>query len=316
MTDPRQNDDTVSVIIPVYKSLVELEKTLRAISAQKNLDKKLKILVANDGGDEAVTEICCRHGVSMVSITPRRGSYFARNRALERAHGEFIVFLDAGIILPENWLNEAFSALGTADYLACKIDIAEVPRPTAAEAYEKKNSYPITEYLRTFHFGVTAGLMVKKRLMEAVGGFDQRLHSGGDLEFGNRVYLASYKQVYLEDPVLLHQPRKAMAFFRKQFRVKIGHGQLARLYPGRFPAKTLRLAFLGLVRALLPPRPASLVTSFAEAHSVPVWRRFLFLWVLKICRASADLIAAIVPAPRSPGKPVRIDWQYFDNNGN
>ena len=314
-TRPGQSCHSISVIIPVYKTSASLEKTLLSIAAQQSCGRAVTIVVANDGANAAVTEVCRRYGVLMVAIEPRRGSYFARNRALERASGELIVFLDSGITLPEDWLIQAISTLGTADYLACQIDIAEVPRPTAAEAYEKKNSYPISEYLRTFHFGVTGGLLVRRRLLEVIGGFDQRLHSGGDLEFGNRVFHASFKQVYLDDPVLLHQPRKAMAFYRKQFRVKIGHGQLARLYPGRFPVKTLRLAFFGLARALLPPRPASLVTSFAKAYSVPAWRRFFFLWILKICKASADLLAAIVITPRLPRKQVQIEWQHFANHG-
>jgi len=137
------------------------------------------ILVANDGADAAVTAVCRSHGVSMVAIAPRRGSYFARNRAVEKAVGELIAFIDAGIYLPEDWLVKAIQALGTADYLAGEVDISTVPRPTAAEAYEKIHAYPIAEYMHTFHFGGAGNLIVKKSLLEKIGGFDQRLFSGG-----------------------------------------------------------------------------------------------------------------------------------------
>ena len=102
-------------------------------------------------------------GVSMVAIVPHRGSYFARNRALEKAVGELIAFIDAGIYLPKDWLVKAIKALGTADYLAGEVDISDVPRPTAARSYERINAYPIADYMRTFHFGGAGKLDRKKK---------------------------------------------------------------------------------------------------------------------------------------------------------
>ncbi|MCJ7523875.1 MAG: glycosyltransferase [Candidatus Aminicenantes bacterium] len=145
MTCQIQDSNTISVIIPVYKAATSLEKTLLSIAAQQPCGRAVTILVANDGADAAVTAVCRRRGVSMVAITPRRGSYFARNRALEKTRGELVVFWDAGIQLAKNWLCEALSTLKTADYLAGEVDISTAPRPTAAEAYEKLCSYPIAE---------------------------------------------------------------------------------------------------------------------------------------------------------------------------
>lgn len=247
----------------------------------------------------------------MVAIAPRRGSYFARNRALEKAVGELIIFIDAGICLPEDWLIKAIQAIGTADYLAGEVDISTVPRPTAAEAYEKIHAYPIAEYMRTFHFGGAGNLIVKKSLLEKIGGFDQRLFSGGDLEFGDRVHRAGFTQVYLSKPALLHPPRYAFSLFRKQFRVKIGYGQLTRLFPERFPRQSLSSSLAAVLRALLPPHPTYIKSEFSAGEIVPAWRRFFFLWSLKICRSIADLVAVLAPAPRSPQKPKRIEWFDF-----
>lgn len=269
------------------------------------------ILVANDGADAAVTAVCRSHGVSMVAIAPRRGSYFARNRAVEKAVGELIAFIDAGIYLPEDWLVKAIQALGTADYLAGEVDISTVPRPTAAEAYEKIHAYPIAEYMHTFHFGGAGNLIVKKSLLEKIGGFDQRLFSGGDLEFGDRVYRAGFTQVYLSRPVLLHPPRRALSLFRKQFRVKIGYGYLTRFFPGRFPSRSISSSLASVLRALLPPHPTYIISEFSTDEIVPAWRRFFFLWFLKICRAIADLVGVLAPAPRSPRTLKQIEWFDF-----
>ncbi len=316
MITPRKNGNTISVIIPVYRAAAGLEKTLLSIEKQQSCNHAVKIIVANDGADAMVSNVCRHHGVMMVAIAPHRGSYFARNRALERASDELVVFLDAGIEMAKNWLFEALSLLGTADYLAGEVDISAVPRPTAAEAYEKTHAYPIAEYMRTFHFGGAGNLLVKKRLLETVGSFDQRLFSGGDLEFGDRVYQAGFTQVYLATPVLLHPPRRALSLFRKQFRVRIGHGRLVRLFPGRFfPSQSLSSSISSVLRALLPPHPAYVKSEFSPNENVPVWRRFFFLWFLKICRALADLVAILVPTPLPPRKPTQIEWFDFSIHG-
>jgi len=136
---PGQEMKAVSVIIPVYKSSSKLERTLHTMAAQKPGGRVLQILVANDGADAAVTAVCRSHGVSMVAIAPRRGSYFARNRALEKAAGELIVFVDAGILLPEDWLAKAIQVIGSADYLAGELDrkSLEEVRGHLAMAYDK-----------------------------------------------------------------------------------------------------------------------------------------------------------------------------------
>lgn len=311
MDKAEMGPERVRIVIPCRGAAAALERTLRSLAAQDARSRRLTIVVANDGGDPGVTEVCRRHGVSMVAIQPPRGSYFARSRALERCSGDPVIFLDAGIDVPPGWLAAALRVMGDADYLACEVDIAEVPAPTAAEEYERAHSYPVAEYVRISHFGVTAGLVVSRRLLQAAGSFDERLRSGGDLEFGDRVHRAGWHQGYMASPVLLHPPRRAMAFLRKQFRVKIGYGHLTRLYPGRFPGKGVGTCLAHLFRSLPPPHPAYIRSEFPPGTTVPACRRFGFLWVLKICRAAAELAAALLPAPSPRRPPPRVEWSDF-----
>lgn len=307
--------DGISVIIPAKGPGSGLERTLLSFYRQLPEGLKTQVLVANDGADPRVTSACRNHGVVMVAIRPHRGSYYARNRALERAEGDRIFFLDAGIEVPCGWLAQALTRIGTADYLACEVDISCAPRPTAAQAYEMKHSYPIFEYMRSQHYGVTAGLGVSRRLLQAVGDFDQRLQSGGDFEFGNRVYAAGIEQAYMAAPVLLHPPRRALGFLRKQFRVNIGYGRLTRIHPRRFPRKRIPACLWTLLRSLLPPHMKYVRSEFPVDTGVAAWRRFFFLWILKICRATAGFIAMLVPTPPAHRPPAHIEWSDFSRAG-
>jgi glycosyltransferase involved in cell wall biosynthesis len=313
--DSQADRSKVTIVIPVFRAATQLDRTLEGLLRQIPFGCPIKIIVANDGADPKVTAVCRRRGVSLVAFQPHRGPYFARNRALEGIEGDRVAFLDAGIDVPPGWLAAALQALGDADYLACEVDIVAIPGPTATEAYEEAHSYPIAEYMRIHHFGVTAGLLVNRRLLRALGGFDQRLRSGGDLEFGDRVHRAGFRQAYLAAPALLHTPRRAYSFFRKQFRVKLGYGRLARLYPNRFSRKSLPSCLGNLLRSLLPPHRVYIRSEFPPGTSVPPWRRYLFLWALKACRAAAELVAVLAPEPRSRCSQPRITWSDFSKTG-
>jgi glycosyltransferase AglI len=60
--------------------------------------------------------------VTEVSIVPNRGSYFARNRGIERAAGEDLAFVDADIVVPEDWLAVGRDALRSAEYVGGPVD--------------------------------------------------------------------------------------------------------------------------------------------------------------------------------------------------
>jgi glycosyltransferase involved in cell wall biosynthesis len=311
MNLPPGRQVVVSMVIPAFRAGRGLERTLLSVAAQRPPAAGLQILVANDGADEEVTAVCRRHRVVMVSIQPRRGSYFARNRALERAAGERIVFLDAGIELQQGWLAAALSRSEQTDYLAGEVDISPVSRPRASEEFDRLHAYRIDSYMRDWHFGGAGNLVVRKDVLDALGGFDERLYSGGDVEFGDRVHRAGYRQLYMPEPLLLHPPRRGWSFFRKLFRVKIGHEWLSRLYPERFAALHPSLRLAAFVRGLLPPRPETVRSEFAPEAPVAAWRRFFFLWALKACRTAADLVAVLAPAPRARRPAARIEWHDF-----
>jgi len=97
----------VSVIMPVYNAGRWLGQALTSIDAQTFRD--FELVVVDDGSTEARTrtlldEATRRPGVT-VHRTENRGPALARNLAIERARGAYILPLDA-----DDWLEPAFLA--------------------------------------------------------------------------------------------------------------------------------------------------------------------------------------------------------------
>ena len=126
-------------------------------------------------------------------------------------------------------------ALERFDYVAGDVIIDKSKINNTAHYYEYYYEFPINHFMHRRHFGVTANLFVKRKVFEELGGFDKRLRSGGDLEFGNRVYISrNFKQVYKKEVRVIHPPRGYKALIKKMKRVTEGHIKLSELYPNRF----------------------------------------------------------------------------------
>ena len=61
--------------------------------------------------------------------------------------------------------------------------------------------------LEKYQFAMTANLFTFKSVIDKIGNFDSSLKSGGDREWGQRVFAAGYKQVYAEDARVAHPAR-------------------------------------------------------------------------------------------------------------
>lgn len=112
----------ISVIVPVYNVEPYLRKCLDSILNQTYRD--LEILVIDDGSTDGSGAICDEYHDPRIRVfhTENHGLSAARNYAIDRAHGDYIAFLDSDDWLELNAL-ETFltTAQNTgADIVACR----------------------------------------------------------------------------------------------------------------------------------------------------------------------------------------------------
>lgn len=95
-----------SVIIPVYRSVAELERCLKSLR-KNDLIRKSELIVVDDaspGVGKALEEIARRHGAAYHRLPLNAGPGVARNRGVELAQGDILVFIDADCVAPPDWL--------------------------------------------------------------------------------------------------------------------------------------------------------------------------------------------------------------------
>lgn len=95
----------ISVIVPVYKVEDTLPKCIESIITQSYSDWEL--ILINDGSPDSSGEICEYYKVqdSRIKVfhTPNQGVSAARNIGIEKAKGDYIVFIDS-----DDWVEKSY----------------------------------------------------------------------------------------------------------------------------------------------------------------------------------------------------------------
>lgn len=112
----------VSVIIPVYNCGIYLEKCLQSVVTQSY--KNIEIIVINDGSTDGSGDIIRKYADSysnlLVIEQANMGVSAARNKGVDKARGEYILFVDGDDYIGTDYVN---SLVGAAEKHVCDLVI-------------------------------------------------------------------------------------------------------------------------------------------------------------------------------------------------
>lgn len=244
----------ISVIIPVYNDYFGLETTLGCLQKQSMDRDKFEIIVANDGGDERIKNICKKYSANVINIIPNQGAYKARNTAIGISKSENLAFTDSDIVIEPDWLVNGLEALENAQYVVGPVKVIEKPNMKVFERYEYYTAFDMQKYFEAFGFGGAGNLFVKKAVFETVGMFDERLRSGGDGEFGRRVFISKRVKQSFEKNILVYHPLRTYEdMINKVKRVSKGIAIINRLRPESLHPRMKPSILKSIYLILIPP---------------------------------------------------------------
>jgi len=238
-----KNKDYISVIIPVFQDKNGLIDTVSSLIAQDFPKNRYEIVIVDnnskDGTKETALAIQNQYPglIKIVHQDKIQSSYATRNAGVNAARGSICCFIDADMTAPADYLakvSDHFDKDGKLMYLGCNVIILE-KSGTISSKINRKYGFRIKEYFTKSNFVGAGCLSVRKKIFEQIGYFDDRLESGGDKEFGQRVHAAGLRQHYDHDLILYHPSRTTYASMLKKYkRIARGHAQLVHYYPERY----------------------------------------------------------------------------------
>lgn len=151
----------------------------------------------------------------------RPGKAAALNVAVRSASGELLAFVDDDVVVDQDWLRQISRFCETTNYPAAQGRILHAP--SAAEEPEIRTLMRRYRTIPYLNFGADiqevhslngANFVIRREVLEKVGGFDERLGPGAsgtseDVELARRIQHAGYRIGYMRDATVYHDVNRA-----------------------------------------------------------------------------------------------------------
>jgi glycosyltransferase involved in cell wall biosynthesis len=218
-------EPVVSVVIPLYNARDVIRETLESLFAQTY--PHFEVIVVDDGSTDGSGEVVQGYGDRVrYMFQPNAGVACARNRGIAAARGKYIALLDHDDLWGREKLAKQVSLLDSQPSVGMVVtDVAHIdpagrPMNQAGPAYQ-----PQHEFARLFVQGFVptpSATLIRKDLLEAVGGFDEQFNSAGmdDHELWTRIAAATVI-AGIAEPLTVHRNRES-----KPAAIALGHRPL------------------------------------------------------------------------------------------
>ncbi len=181
----------VSIIIPAYNASATLASTLYSVLAQSH--EEWEAIIVDDGSQDDTAKIAKEFAardrrIRMVSRS-NGGEGAARNTGITAAQYDWLLFLDSDDWILPNYLarmTQALCANPALDAVHCKAVRVASDGTQVGDSYEPPEGDLFPVLARRAAFNVHACL-VKKSIVQAVGGFDEQLERLPDWDLWQRV---------------------------------------------------------------------------------------------------------------------------------
>lgn len=221
----RQSEASFSIVIPTREEAAYIGRTLRQLQVGRQCTKyPVEILVVDGASKDGTLAEAAGLADAIISDDPRgsRSIASARNVGAEMASGEFLLHIDADVIVP-NFASLLDRVAGLfADGSVVAVTALVMPYPWEASWRDRVVHRLANAHFRTSrHYGAYFARgecqIVRASSFRLVGGYAEHLTSGEDCDLFRRLGQCGHI-VYLDDVSVFHSVRR----FRQLGYLRVG----------------------------------------------------------------------------------------------
>ncbi|HZH34346.1 MAG TPA: glycosyltransferase [Pyrinomonadaceae bacterium] len=198
-----------SIIIPAYNEESYLPGALDAINAaRKGLETEFEVIVVDNESLDRTEQIAKDFGAKVILETVHNIGK-VRNTGASNAAGDVLIFIDADTLVPESLLQKIAGVMENEKCLGGAVDVAyqEFQRK-----WMKWYSRGWKFWGKVFNMKQGAAQFCRKSVFLKLGGYDETLYIGEDIEFYWRLTRFARKTggylSFIESPKVLTSSRR------------------------------------------------------------------------------------------------------------
>ena len=205
----------ISVIVPVYDD-PRLARCLDGLFDQTLPRERYEVLVVDNGPGDAMRALTAAYPAEYL-VEATAGAYAARNRAIEKARGEILVFTDADCWAPPQWLSVIRSVFDDPGCEAAVGPSWTLNRDTVGRLVQDVDDQRWARLGREGHVNYcdTRNLAARRELFVREP-FDASFRHGGDLEWGLRITQRGHRVRFVQAMALGHENVSSLSAVRQR----------------------------------------------------------------------------------------------------
>lgn len=189
------DEPKISVIIPVFNGEKFIRKAIKSVIDQ-NYDP-LEIIVVDDGSTDGTAEIAKNtHPEILYAYQENAGVAAARNQGLKMATGDYVAFIDADDLWPENKIHDHFEHLH--EYPENLISLGSILQFGNDNTQKPERN----ESVFTLHLGAA---VIKKSVFDEIGIMDESMKFAEDIDWFLRAIEIKIPIIPLDKVVYLYR---------------------------------------------------------------------------------------------------------------
>lgn len=208
-----------SIIIPALNEAENLSCTLPLV--RKQMGPRDELIVIDNGSTDGTAAIANEFATRVVH-EPVRGRSRARNRGIQVAAGDLLLFLDADCRPAPNWLRLMLEPFGDSRIGCVAGEIRLIYDANELGAYLKAKGH-LSQAVNFNHpflpYAGSGNVAFRREVLNVIGGFDEGLYSGHDADICWRMQLETdYRIVLAADASVDHFQSLTLAALVRQKR--------------------------------------------------------------------------------------------------
>lgn len=211
----------VSIVVPVRNGEAVLGRCLESIQALDWPEDRRETIVVDNGSRDGTAGVASRYRVRLLR-EPRPGACVARNAGWRAAKGDLIAFTDCDCVVSTQWIRGLVASFDDPAVGGAGGHLAPAPPGGVIEEYIIAHDIlsqerALRDELLSPPFLVTANAMYRRRVLEAIGGFDEFLTvNGEDADLAWRAQWAGSRIAFAPGAEVVHHHRSTLRGFMRQ----------------------------------------------------------------------------------------------------